>query len=153
MRGDACSMPALRPRLSASTGQSVDGAVVPRGPQRPRWREPAARRRVHAAARDRPSLAPRAEFLTVSEAHQVAVPRSLKVHAPEPDFESGQGGGPSCPWSSAEPRYSVRITIERAGDESICSASPYLARQLSVRKVVPTLTSNERWDQPLDGRC
>jgi hypothetical protein len=28
---------------------------------------------------------------------------------------------------------------------------PYLARQLSVRKVVPTLTSNERWDQPLDG--
>jgi hypothetical protein len=24
-------------------------------------------------------------------------------------------------------------------------------RGLSVRKVVPTLTSNERWDQPLDG--
>jgi hypothetical protein len=42
------------------------------------------------------------------------------------------------------PRYSVRITIERAGDEPIFSAIPYLARQLSVRKVVPTLTSNER---------
>jgi hypothetical protein len=28
---------------------------------------------------------------------------------------------------------------------------PYLARQLSVQKVVSTLTSNERWDQPLDG--
>jgi hypothetical protein len=41
------------------------------------------------------------------------------------------------------PRYSVRITIERAGDELIFSAFPYLARQLSVRKVVPTLTSNE----------
>jgi hypothetical protein len=24
---------------------------------------------------------------------------------------------------------------------------------LSVRKVVPTLTSNERWDLPLNGRC
>jgi hypothetical protein len=39
----------------------------------------------------------------------------------------------------------VRITIERAGDEPVFSAkSPYLACQLSVRKVVPTLTSNER---------
>jgi hypothetical protein len=28
---------------------------------------------------------------------------------------------------------------------------PYLARQLSMRKVVPTLTSNEHWNQPLDG--
>jgi hypothetical protein len=42
------------------------------------------------------------------------------------------------------PRYSVRITIERAGDEPIFSAIPYLVRQLSVRKVVLTLTSNER---------
>jgi hypothetical protein len=42
------------------------------------------------------------------------------------------------------PRYSVGITIERAGDESIFSALPYLARQLSVRKVVLTVTSNER---------
>jgi hypothetical protein len=39
--------------------------------------------------------------------------------------------------------YSVRITIERAGDEPIFSAIPYLACQLSVRKVVLTLTSNE----------
>jgi hypothetical protein len=37
--------------------------------------------------------------------------------------------------------YSVRITIERAGGKLIFSATPYLARQLSVRKVVPTLTS------------
>jgi hypothetical protein len=41
-------------------------------------------------------------------------------------------------------RYSVRITIERTGDESILSATPYPACQLSVRNVVPTLTSNER---------
>jgi hypothetical protein len=38
------------------------------------------------------SLAPRAEFLTVGEAHQVAIPRGLKVQAPEPDFESGGDG-------------------------------------------------------------
>jgi hypothetical protein len=37
-------------------------------------------------------LAPHAEFLTVSEAHQVAVPRGLKVQAHEPDFESGRDG-------------------------------------------------------------
>jgi hypothetical protein len=35
----------------------------------------------------------------------------------------------------------VCITIERAGGKLIFSAVPYLARQLSVRKVVPTLTS------------
>jgi hypothetical protein len=44
------------------------------------------------ADRGGPGLAPRAEFLTVSEAHQVAVPRGLKVQAPEPDFESGGEG-------------------------------------------------------------
>jgi hypothetical protein len=38
--------------------------------------------------------------------------------------------------------YSVRITIEMAGGKLIFSAlPPYLARQLSVQKVVPTLTS------------
>jgi hypothetical protein len=36
----------------------------------------------------------------------------------------------------------VQITIEMAGGKVIFSAqSPYLAHQLSVRKVVPTLTS------------
>jgi hypothetical protein len=37
--------------------------------------------------------------------------------------------------------YSVRITIEMAGEKLIPMQSPSLARQLSVRKVVPTLTS------------
>jgi hypothetical protein len=37
--------------------------------------------------------------------------------------------------------YSVRITNEMAGGKLIFSAVPYLVRQLSVRKVVPTLTS------------
>jgi hypothetical protein len=36
---------------------------------------------------------------------------------------------------------SARITIETAGEELISARAPYLARQLSVRKVVPTLTS------------
>jgi hypothetical protein len=35
----------------------------------------------------------------------------------------------------------VRITIEMAGGKLISTQFPYLARQLSVRKVVPTLTS------------
>jgi hypothetical protein len=37
--------------------------------------------------------------------------------------------------------YSVRITIETAGGKLILSVGPYLARQLSVRKVVQTLSS------------
>jgi hypothetical protein len=37
--------------------------------------------------------------------------------------------------------YSVRITIETAGGKLISARFPYLARQLSVQKVVPTLTS------------
>jgi hypothetical protein len=46
--------------------------------------------------------------------------------------------------------YSVRITIEMAGGKLIFSTVPYLARQLLVRKVVPTLTvralrSISRW--------
>jgi hypothetical protein len=39
------------------------------------------------------------------------------------------------------PLYSVRITTERACGADLQRDDPYLARQLSVRKVVPTLTS------------
>jgi hypothetical protein len=41
------------------------------------------------------------------------------------------------------PRYSVRITTERGGDEPIFSAIPLPDAPTAVRKVVPTLTSNE----------
>jgi hypothetical protein len=41
--------------------------------------------------RDRPGLAPCTKFLTAGEAHEEAVPRGLKIEAPEPDFESGGG--------------------------------------------------------------
>jgi hypothetical protein len=84
-------MPAFRPRLS----RALAGARA--APWR-RWT-----RSVRAGGcwchgdtcggdRGGPGLAPRAEFLMVSEAHQVAVPCGLKVQAPEPDFEPGQEG-------------------------------------------------------------
>jgi hypothetical protein len=37
--------------------------------------------------------------------------------------------------------YSVRISIKTAGGKLISAQCPYLARQLSVRKIVLTLTS------------
>jgi hypothetical protein len=39
------------------------------------------------------------------------------------------------------PLYSVRITIERTCGADLQRETPYLSRQLSVRKAVPTLTS------------
>jgi hypothetical protein len=39
------------------------------------------------------------------------------------------------------PLYSVRITIEWLVEADLRREDPYLARQLSVQKVVPTLTS------------
>jgi hypothetical protein len=39
-----------------------------------------------------PGLPPRAEFIAVGDAHEVVVPRGLKVQAPKPDFEpAGRG--------------------------------------------------------------
>jgi hypothetical protein len=81
-------MPALRPRLS----RALAGATTAPWSRRTRSIRAGGRRRhgdVCGSDRDGPVLAPRAEFLTVSEAHQVVVPRGLKVQAPEPDFESG----------------------------------------------------------------
>jgi hypothetical protein len=72
--------------------------------------------------RDGPGLAHRTKVLTVGEAHEIAVPCSLEVQAPEPDFESGWEGVRAA--HGIPPRYSVRITIERAGDEPIFSAKP-----------------------------
>jgi hypothetical protein len=51
------------------------------------------------------------------------------------------GRGSELPMEYLWDLYSVRITIETAGGKLIFSAAPYLARQLSVRKVVSTLTS------------
>jgi hypothetical protein len=84
-------MSALRPRLT----RALAGATA--APWR-RWtrnvRAGGCWCRGDSCSSDRggPGLASRTEFLTVSEAHQVAVPRGLKVQAPEPDFESGGEG-------------------------------------------------------------
>jgi hypothetical protein len=43
-------------------------------------------------------LEPRTEFLTVGEAHQVAVPRGPKFQAPEPDFKPDRGTRCESPW-------------------------------------------------------
>jgi hypothetical protein len=48
---------------------------------------------------------------------------------------------------------SMRVTIETAGEESVTARPPYLARQLSVLRLVLTLTSEMHYDQSLDGRC
>jgi hypothetical protein len=63
------------------------------------WRRRRARsvrlsgRRGACSGRDRsrvgPSLTPRTEVVAVGDAHEVAVPRGLKIQAPEPDFEPG----------------------------------------------------------------
>jgi hypothetical protein len=63
------------------------------------------------------------EFIAIGDAHEVAVPCGLKVQAPEPDFEPGWEGS-ELPKEYLWPWYSMRITIERAGDVSIFSASP-----------------------------
>jgi hypothetical protein len=54
------------------------------------------------------------KLVAVGDAHEVAVPRGLKVQAPELDFESGWEGS-ELPMEYLWPLYSVRITIEMAG--------------------------------------
>jgi hypothetical protein len=56
-------------------------------------------------------------------------------------ISNSAGKGSELPMEYLWVLYSVRITIEMAGGKMIFSASPYLAHQLSVQKVVPTLTS------------
>jgi hypothetical protein len=65
----------------ASADRSDGGTVAPRDPPRPCWQVLASWQRVRRRPGG-PSLAPRAEFFTVSEAHEVAVPCGLKVFRP-----------------------------------------------------------------------
>jgi hypothetical protein len=50
----------------------------------------------------------------MTDEHEVAVPRGLKVQAPEPD-SNPTGRGSELPMEYLWPLYSVRITIEMAG--------------------------------------
>jgi hypothetical protein len=58
-----------------------------------------------------PGRPPGVELGTVGDAHEVAIPRGLKVQAPESDFESGWEGS-ELPMEYLWPLYLVRITIE-----------------------------------------
>jgi hypothetical protein len=88
-----------------------------------------------------PGQPPRVKLIAVGDAHEVVVPRGLKVQASEPDFESG--------WEEVRAAHGIPLALVLGADHHrdglwklIFSAQfPYLARQLSVRKVVPTLTS------------
>jgi hypothetical protein len=80
------------------------------------------------------------KLVTVGEAHEIAVSRGLEVQAPKPDFESSWEGIRATQGVSLDV-ISMRIIIDTVGGELISARLPYLARQLSVRKVVVTLTS------------
>jgi hypothetical protein len=54
------------------------------------------------------------KLAAVGDAHEVVIPRDLKVQAPELDFESSWEGS-EMPMEYLWPLYSVRITIEMAG--------------------------------------
>jgi hypothetical protein len=62
----------------------------------------------------------------------------------EPNFESGREGGPSCPWNTSSRGTRCGSPSRGLVTSRSSAGSPYPARQLSMRKVVPTLTSNER---------
>jgi hypothetical protein len=112
-------------------------------------------RRGDACSGDRggPGLAPRTKFLTVGEAHQVAVPRGLEVQVPEPDFEpSGEGFRAA----HGVARAAVLGANHHRGSQcqvDLRRSMPHGGRQLSVRNVILTLTSSKRHVLSLDGRC
>jgi hypothetical protein len=81
------------------------------------------------------------ELGAVGDSHEVVVPRSLKVQAPEPDFESGWEGVRVAHGVPLEPVLSADHHQDGWWKADLQRESPYLVRQLSVRKVVPTLTS------------
>jgi hypothetical protein len=77
----------------------------------------------------------------VGDAHEVVVPRGLEVQAPELDFESD--------WAGVRATHGVPLGPVLGADHhrdgwwkaDLQRDAPYLARQLSVRNVVPTLTT------------
>jgi hypothetical protein len=79
------------------------------------------------------------ELVTVGDAHE-PFPMARKFRLPN-RISNPAGRGSELPMEYLGDLYSVRITIEMAGGKLIFSSLPHLAHQLSVRKVVPTLTS------------
>jgi hypothetical protein len=91
LQGDACSPSAIRSRLP----RALTGALTASRCWRARSVRVGGRRGVSngcGRGRSWPGRPPRTEFVAVGDAHEVAVPRGLKVQAPEPDFEPGEEG-------------------------------------------------------------
>jgi hypothetical protein len=81
------------------------------------------------------------ELVTVGDAQEVAVPRGLEVQAPDPDFESAREGVRAAHGVSLGPILGADHHRDGWWEADLQRATPYLARQLSVWKVVPTLNS------------
>jgi hypothetical protein len=94
--------------------------------------------------RSRPGRPPRVKLVAVGDAHEVAVPHGLKVQAPEPNFESGWEGVRVAHGVPLAPVLGANHYRDGWWELIFSERSPYLARQLSVRNVVLTLTSKTR---------
>jgi hypothetical protein len=140
LRGDTRGPSSFRLRLS----RALTGALSVLRRRRAHSVRSSGRRGVNDRCdgdRSWPGRPPCAKLVAVGNAHEVAVHRGLKVQAPEPDFESG--------WEGVRAAHRIPLAPVLGADHHregllklIFSAkSPYLARQMSVRKVVPTLTS------------
>jgi hypothetical protein len=81
------------------------------------------------------------ELGAVGDAHEVVVPRRPEVRAPEPDFESGWEGVRAAHGVPLGPVLGTNHHRNDWWEADLQRVLPYLAHQLSVRKVVPTLTS------------
>jgi hypothetical protein len=91
LRGDARDMSSFRPCLSRALTRAPTASRC----SRTRSVRLSGRRGVSSGCdggRSRPSRPPRAKLVAVGDAHEVAVPRGLKVQAPESDFEPGWEG-------------------------------------------------------------
>jgi hypothetical protein len=78
------------------------------------------------------------ELSAIGDAHEVAVPRGLEVHTPEPDLESGRKGS-ELPMEYLSPLYSVRITITTVVGKQIFNASPPTWRANCRGSLPPTV--------------
>jgi hypothetical protein len=77
----------------------------------------------------------------VMHAHEVVVPRALEVQALEPDFESSWEGVRAAHGGPLGPVLGADHHRDGWWKADLQCLPPYLARQLSVWKVVPTVTS------------
>jgi hypothetical protein len=91
LRGDARGPSSFRPRLPGA----LTGASSALRCRRARIVRSGGRQGVSSVCDgdwSHPGRPPRVKLIAVGDAHEVAVPRGLKVQAPEPDFEPGWEG-------------------------------------------------------------